>query len=181
MFLFIEEENQKQENLRGNKKSNLTITQASIQNIFVKSLHTLSSAAFFCFQHLSNYLRRWICMDAVTNHLRILQLPVLELLWLVDGRQSTYENAQLFMIWNSIWLYGIIPLFISKGDLQWTHCLLICSWTMYLSVALSAASANLTIWAPQKKAWLVSKVGLAKGRRKKARIVVKMCLAKEGY
>jgi hypothetical protein len=46
-------------------------------------------------------------MDAVTIHLRILQLPVLELLWLVDGQQSTYENAQLFMIWNSICGYFI--------------------------------------------------------------------------
>jgi len=70
--------------------------------------HCLS--AFFCFQHLSNYLRRRICMDAVTNHLRILQIPVLELLWLVDGRQSMYENAQLFMIWKSICGYLILAL-----------------------------------------------------------------------
>jgi uncharacterized membrane protein len=102
MFLFIEEEN-----LRGNKKA---IGQLhKLQNIFVKSLHTLSSA-FFCFQHLSNYLRRWICMDVVTNHLHILQIPVLELLRLVGGRQSRYENARLLMIWNSICGYLILAL-----------------------------------------------------------------------
>jgi hypothetical protein len=42
-------------------------------------------------------------MDAVRNPLHVLQITVLELLWLVDdGRHSTHENAQLFMIWNSI-------------------------------------------------------------------------------